>query len=222
MLKAVLFDFDGTVRNTLPLCIAAFQKAITPLAGRSFSEREIVATFGPSEEGTIRALIPQFYEQGVEGYLHYYRELHSMCPAPFPGIPELLGDLKKWGAVVALVTGKGARSCRISLERYGIAEYFDAVETGSPDGPVKPEGIRAVLEKFRLAPAEALYIGDTASDITACRSVGVPAAAAAWAQTAELSELRRNRPDLLFTTVAELHAYLQKQLSGDSAGKTEE
>lgn len=58
MLKAVLFDFDGTVGNTLPLCIAAFQKAITPLAGRSFSEREIVATFGPSEEGTIRALIP--------------------------------------------------------------------------------------------------------------------------------------------------------------------
>lgn len=79
MLKAVLFDFDGTVGNTLPLRIAAFQKAITPLAGRSFSEREIVATFGPSEEGTIRALIPQFYEQGVEGYLHYYRELHSPC-----------------------------------------------------------------------------------------------------------------------------------------------
>ena len=222
MLKVVLFDFDGTVGNTLPLCIAAFQKAITPLAGRSFSEREIIATFGPSEEGTIRALIPQFYEQGVEGYLHYYRELHSMCPAPFPGIPELLGDLKKWGAAVALVTGKGARSCRISLERYGIAEYFDAVETGSPDGPVKPEGIRAVLGKFRLAPSEALYVGDTASDIAACRSVGVPAAAAAWAQPAELSELRRNRPDLLFTTVAELHAYLQKQLSGDSAGKTEE
>lgn len=97
MLKAVLFDFDGTVGNTLPLCIAAFQKAITPLAGRSFSEREIVATFGPSEEGSIRALIPQFYEQGVEGYLHYYRELHSMCPAPFPGIPELLGDPEEMG-----------------------------------------------------------------------------------------------------------------------------
>ena len=222
MLKAVLFDFDGTIGNTLPLCIAAFQKAITPLAGRSFSEREIIATFGPSEEGTIRALIPQFYEQGVERYLHYYRELHSMCPAPFPGIPELLADLKKWGAIVALVTGKGACSCRISLDRYGIAKNFDAVETGSPDGPVKPEGIRAVLEKFRLAPSEALYVGDTASDIVSSRNAGIPVAAAAWAQTAELSELRRNRPDLLFTTVAELHAYLQKQLAGESAGKTEE
>lgn len=216
MLKAVLFDFDGTVGNTLPLCLAAFQKAIAPLAGRSFSEREIVATFGPSEEGTIRALVPQFYEQGVEEYLRCYRELHSMCPAPFPGIPELLRDLKKWGAAVALVTGKGARSCRISLDRYGIAEYFDAVETGSPDGPVKPEGIRAVLEKFRLTPAEALYIGDTASDIVSSRSVGIPVAAAAWAQTAEPAELRRNRPDLIFCTVAELHGYLQKQLAGET------
>ena len=65
MLKAVIFDFDGTVCDTLPLCIAAFRKSIEPLAGRRFSDQEITATFGPSEEGTIRALIPEFYEQGV-------------------------------------------------------------------------------------------------------------------------------------------------------------
>ena len=82
--------------------------------------------------------------------------------------------------------------------------------------------MRNLVDIMDLSAEEIDRLIDTASDIAASRSVGVPAAAAAWAQTAELSELRRNRPDLLFTTVAELHAYLQKQLSGDSAGKTEE
>ena len=73
MLKAVIFDFDGTVCDTLPLCIAAFRKSIEPLAGRRFSDQEITATFGPSEEGTIRALIPEFYEQDAGAVISRWR-----------------------------------------------------------------------------------------------------------------------------------------------------
>ena len=59
MLKAVLFDLDGTIGNTLPLCITAFRESIEPLAGRSLTDEEIVRTFGPSEEGTIAVLLPE-------------------------------------------------------------------------------------------------------------------------------------------------------------------
>jgi beta-phosphoglucomutase-like phosphatase (HAD superfamily) len=57
-IEAVIFDLDGTIANTLPLCIAAFRKSIEPLLQASISDEEIIATFGPSEEGTIRKLIP--------------------------------------------------------------------------------------------------------------------------------------------------------------------
>ncbi|HXS57064.1 MAG TPA: HAD hydrolase-like protein, partial [Hanamia sp.] len=68
-IKAVIFDLDGTLANTLPLCIRAFRKSIEPLINRSVSDAEIVATFGPSEEGTIMALAPDHYKKGVTDYL---------------------------------------------------------------------------------------------------------------------------------------------------------
>ena len=214
MLKAILFDFDGTLGDTLPLCIAGFRRAIEPLAGRSISDAEIIATFGPSEEGTIRALAPHAYERGVADYLKFYRELHDMCPAPFPGVPELLAFLRARGVTVALVTGKGKRSCDISLEHYGIASLLDAVETGSPEGPCKPERIKAVLRRFSLKPEETLYVGDTPGDVEAAHSVGVPAAAAAWAGTADPDALRAARPEHLFFSIPEFRLFLADTLQG--------
>ncbi|MGQ1947507.1 HAD family hydrolase [Geofilum sp. OHC36d9] len=56
-IKAVIFDLDGTLGNTIPLCIEAFRKSIEPLIGKKLSDQEITSTFGPSEEGTIKVLV---------------------------------------------------------------------------------------------------------------------------------------------------------------------
>ncbi len=114
MIKAVIFDFDGTIADTVPLCIAAFRKAIEPLTGKSISDADIIAAFGPSEEGTIMALIPDFYEQGISNYLKYYKELHEMCPEPFDGIKGIIQYLKDNNIITALVTGKGENTREVS------------------------------------------------------------------------------------------------------------
>ena len=108
--KIILFDLDGTLANTLPLCIQAFRQSVEPLINRSISDAEIIATFGPSEEGTIMALSPNHYEKGVSDYLHYYEQLHDMCPLPFDGMKEILQALKNKGVHIAMVTGKGKYS----------------------------------------------------------------------------------------------------------------
>lgn len=212
MLKCLIFDLDGTIGNTLPLCIAAFRRSIEPLAGRSVSDREIIDTFGPSEEGTIRALIPEHEERGVEDYLVHYRGLHAMCADPFDGMKEILELAKSRGARLAMVTGKGARSAVITLDVFGIREFFEIVETGSPDGPRKVQGIGNVLKSFGIAPEESLYIGDTPSDIVSSREAGVPIAAAAWAETAEPERLRELEPDEMFTDVESFKHYLRRVL----------
>ncbi len=61
-IKAVIYDLDGTLTNTLPLCIAAFRQSVEPLINCSLPDAEIIATFGPSEEGTILALAPTHYD----------------------------------------------------------------------------------------------------------------------------------------------------------------
>ncbi|RFZ95078.1 HAD family hydrolase [Mucilaginibacter conchicola] len=199
--KAIIFDLDGTIADTLPLCIASFKKSIEPLLNKSLSNEEIIATFGPSEEGTIRALIPQQEAQGVKDYLLHYEAMHHTCPAMFPGINELLQTLADKGVQLAMVTGKGIHSTKLSLKQFDATRYFEVLETGSPDGPDKVNGIKRVLQRLNIQPGEALYVGDAPSDITSCKEVGVPIAEAAWAHTTNAAELIPLKPDFIFYSV---------------------
>jgi phosphoglycolate phosphatase-like HAD superfamily hydrolase len=206
--KTIIFDLDGTLANTLPLCIAAFKKSIEPLLQKEISEREIVASFGPSEEGTIRKLIPQHELAGIEAYLHYYNTLHDMCPTAFEGIKDLLDFLAGNNIQLAMVTGKGIHSTRISLEKFGLAKYFEVLETGSPEGPNKINGIRKVLSRLGANTQKSLYIGDAPSDIIYCKEVGIPIAAAAWAETTDAQELIPLSPDWIFYTVSDFKTWI--------------
>jgi phosphoglycolate phosphatase/pyrophosphatase PpaX len=208
-IKGVIFDLDGTLGNTLPLCIEAFKKSVEPLVGKSISEEEIVATFGPSEEGTIQALVPDKYDEGLSDYLHFYETLHEMCPAPFDGITDLLNDLKGKQIRIAMVTGKGVKSTKITLHKFGITHYFETIETGHSKGARKPEGIKAVLDYFQeLGKDEVIYVGDAPSDISASKEAGVSIVAAAWADTSQPEKLAELKPDKLFYSINDFSDWL--------------
>lgn len=208
-IKAVIFDLDGTLANTLPLCIEAFRQSVEPLINRSISDAEIIATFGPSEEGTIMALAPAHYDKGVANYLHYYEQLHNMCPIPFEGMKEILQALKNEGVRIAMVTGKGKHSTDISLRHFELTHFFEMIETGSPKGARKAEGIQIILDGLTdIKKDEIIYVGDAPSDITASKEVGISVVAAAWADTAEREKLQEMKPDELFYTIKAFEDWL--------------
>ena len=208
-IKAIIFDLDGTLGNTLPLCIKAFKSSVEPLINRVVPDEEIIATFGPSEEGTIMKLVPEHYEKGLAGYLHQYKILHSMCPHPFDGIKELLIYLQGKSVKLAMVTGKGKHSTDISLQYFNIEPFFEIVETGSVNGPRKTEGIQCVLKNWPgIQKDEIVYVGDAVSDIEASRKAGVPVIAAAWAETADPDQLKQYTPDRIFYTVADFSRWV--------------
>jgi phosphoglycolate phosphatase-like HAD superfamily hydrolase len=208
-MRGVIFDLDGTLGDTLPLCIKAFRQSVEPLVNRAISDEEIIATFGPSEEGTILALAPDHYDSGVEAYLKYYEKLHHMCPVPFDGIRELLEELVSKGIKVAMVTGKGKYSTDISLEYFGLTHFFELIETGSPEGPRKAQGIQAILDQWNdISKNDVIYVGDAPSDITACREAGIPVISAAWAETADPELLKSMNPDEIFYTIKEFGQWL--------------
>lgn len=211
-IDTVIFDLDGTIADTLPLCIAAFKNSIEPLLGVEISEHDIVATFGPSEEGTIRKLIPQFEEAGMKSYLEHYENLHHTCADPFDGIRELLGFLKDKGIKLAMVTGKGAHSTKISLEQFGLTKYFDILETGRVEGPDKVNGIKRVLSRLDADITKSIYVGDAPSDIVACKAVGIAIASVAWAETTDDVELKLLNPDWIFYSVAEFRSWITRFL----------
>ena len=208
--KTIIFDLDGTIADTLPLCIAAFKKSVEPLLNSTLSDDEIIATFGPSEEGTIRKLVPLQEAAGVAAYLKNYEELHYTCPVPFDGIKDLLEALKTAGVKLGMVTGKGQHSTVISLKQFELAQYFEVMETGSSEGPNKVAGIRNILKRLNSNISESLYVGDAPSDIKYCKEVGIPIAAAAWASTTNGSELEKLNPDQIFYSIADFKNWLMK------------
>ena len=212
-MDAVIFDMDGTIADTVPLCIEAFRRAVRDLIGKTFTDKQITDTFGPSEEGTIAAFVPDRVAEGVELYLRYTKALHpAMCPAPFAHIPEIIAFLKQTGVKTALVTGKGARSLQINLEQFGGQNWFSHIETGNPEKPDKPACIEKTLRALSVTPQNALYAGDMASDVLSARAAGVRAAAAAWAKSCDRAALQAARPDCYFESVADFFAFLKRSV----------
>jgi len=123
-------------------------------------------------------------------------------------IRELIKTLQKAGVLVALITGKGDKSCRITLEQFGMRNLFCSIKTGTEDKPNKAEAIEELLHDFRLNKDEFYYIGDAVSDVAACNKAGVTCLSAAWATTADVSGLKKANPSKVFPSIKELTLFL--------------
>ena len=211
-IKAVIFDIDGTLANTIPLIIKAYRQAVEPLVHRSLSDEEIVATFGPTEEGSIRALAPDDYKKGTADFMRLYKEFHGMCPHPFDGIIDLLNTLKSKGVRLAIATGKGKETTDFTLQQFNLAGFFEKIEPGSPDGSRKVEAIHLILDSFSLEKEDAIYIGDSRGDIKESHEAGIAAVAAAWAETAKKDKLKEQHPDEIFYRVRDFEEWVMERI----------
>ncbi len=191
-LRGILFDLDGTLADTLPVCIQAFQETIQHFTGQRPAEAEIVALFGTSEEGILEKIMPGRLPETLPRYLVEYARLHELlCPRLFPGVENALSLLQASGIPMAIVTGKGHLSADISLGVLGLGRWIDCVETGFPDKADKPFSINKVLQRWNVPPDQAAYVGDMPSDMEAAQQVGMLPLGAAWAETSTL----RMEPD---------------------------
>ncbi len=213
MIKALIFDFDGTIGDTLPLVIKAIRDSVQPYLNRELSDDEIAATFGPIEEGSVKYFLPDAtpseFEAACQAMFKSYRENHkTLCPKPFDGVAKLISHLKNEGFIVTLATGKGKTTCDISLEQYGMDNLFDMVKTGSMKGGIKPQMMREILQEYKLRPQEAVYIGDAPTDVDAARIVGVGIVSVLYGTRIEEAAVKAKHPDAICYTIDELQTYL--------------
>ncbi len=220
-LRAVIFDLDGTLGDTLPVCYAAFRETFEQFLGRSYADQEIAAMFGPSEEGVFQRMVPDRWEACMEAFLAAYERVHAEHARAFPGLEAALRLLKERGLALGIVTGKGPRSAAISLRHLGLAGYFDAVEAGHAGGGSKPEAIRKVLDGWGIGPEDAIYIGDLTYDINAARKAGVTPLGAAWSPTANAERLEAAAPLAVFRSVESFARWIADNVEAGGGGMCE-
>ena len=191
MIRAIVFDFDGTLADTLPLLFHAFREVFRAHAGRELTDGDVVGMFGPTEEGMIRnGLAPALHERAVADLHALYEREHDRFVALDPAILSLLRRLRSAGCRLAIFTGKGRRTAGISLRRLALADYFDAVVTGDDVERPKPdpEGLLRALAALGAAPAAAVFAGDSEADVRAAKAAGVRAIAVNWLKTPQTTE----------------------------------
>ena len=209
-LRGIIFDLDGTLADTLPVCFAAFREVFRNYLGRDYSDQEVRAMFGPSEAGILKSRVPARSDEALADYLSAYARHHTACPEPFPGICEILEGLRERGIRLAVVTGKGEGSASISLRKLGLEEFFDPVKAGAEHGGIKPHAMRDVLAAWGFSPAEVASIGDARPDVDSAKAIGLVSLAAAWANTADFDLLASRKPLAVFREVAEFAAWVDK------------
>jgi HAD superfamily hydrolase (TIGR01549 family) len=207
----VIFDVDGTLSRTNELIVASFNFVARKYCGRSYSEREIIAMFGPPEEGALAGIVGAHQvDAAMDDLCAFYREHHGGMAGLHEGMVELLRGLREGGARLAVFTGKGRRTTMITLQALNIESYFDLIVSGSDVRHHKPhpEGIRLFLDRYALAPEEVVMIGDSAGDMNAAREAGVTPVAALW-DTYDRARVLGASPALTFERVADLTTWFR-------------
>lgn len=212
MLKMVAFDLDGTVCNTIPLCIETFLVALAPYTDYELTDKDIINSFGLNETGMVKKLVSNNWKSALNDFYFYYDKFHKKCTEPYTGIRELIKWLKKNNIMVSLITGKGEKSCKITLNKIGMEEEFQEMLYGSEKNFNKSQSIQKLLRKYNLKKSELIYIGDALSDIAACDKVGIICLSAAWDENSDWRKLEKANPKHIFKSIHELKLYIQQTL----------
>lgn len=204
----IIFDIDGTIASTNQLIFDTFNFVAKKYLGRIFTTQEIIDLFGPPEDIILQKLFKEELESATKDYYQYYKSNHYKAEA-YPGIKDLISELKSRSRLLSVYTGKGRKSSQITLEETGLINYFDMIVTGDDVDEHKPsaEGINMFIEKFDLRRNRVLMIGDSVSDIKAALSAGVDYASVIWDSYA-IDKVRVMNSENLFHTVQELRSYI--------------
>lgn len=210
-MKAIVFDFDGTLANTLPICYYAFQKVFNKYDNKNLTTNEIKEMFGPSETGILRKnLSNPNKEEAIEYYYAQYSKLHNSLVEVNSEIRGLLTSLREENIKIGIFTGKAKRSLDISLKALDMEGLFDVMITGDDVLKPKPdpEGLLKALSLLAVENFEAIYIGDSDADIVAGLQANVYTIGVQWLSDYQTEEFKE-QPNSIIKSVIEFKQSLK-------------
>ncbi len=203
--KALLFDFDGTLLNTNELIIQTFMHVLNERFPGQFSPKDCLKFIGPSLKQTFNDIAPGEEEALIAKYRAWNLEHHDELVSQYPDVVSTLEQLKAQGIRLAIVSTKRNDTIDRGLSILGATHLFD-VRIGTDDvHNVKPdpEPVLLALERLGINKDDAIMIGDNSHDIEAGHRAGVRAAGVAWAIKGE-AYLQQFQPEYILHHMTDL------------------
>jgi phosphoglycolate phosphatase len=183
--RAILFDLDGTLADTAPDLAAALNR----MRAEQGHEPLPIERLRPFASAGARGLLQAAY--GVkpddaeypslrETFLEYYAERVCEETRLFPGIAELLAELKGRGIAWGIVTNKATRFTERIIAELRLAPDCVACGDTTPHLKPHPAPLLHAAEQIKASPKECLYLGDDLRDMKAAQAAGMRAIAVEW------------------------------------------
>lgn len=205
MIKAILFDLDGTLINTNTLIMESFKHAFKTHLNIEMEEEKIVRFFGEPLKKSMESVDPD-NAQGLIDVFHTFNERnHDILATRYEGAEETVITLKKMGIKLGIVTSKRKLMTDRSLKLIGAYDYMDVIITPEDTVKHKPDGTPALLacERLGVRPEEALFVGDSIYDIQCGKNAGNKTCAVTYTSF-PMSELMTYKPDYQIDKLIEI------------------
>lgn len=211
VISAVVFDLDGVIIDSKEVQRKAFFKSYELVVGEgSPNFEEFLSHAGNSLANIFRKMnlplkmIPPYQAISLEN-MHKIRL--------FPGIKELLVDLRAAGIKIGLCTGKDRIRTLKILEYHQLFQLFDVIVCSDDVRNPKPypDSLFACMRGMMVSSTETVMIGDAVNDVLCAKNCNVFSIAVLWGET-KREVLEQQEPDIICANIPELRAILFERI----------
>ncbi|MEM9881950.1 MAG: HAD family hydrolase [Planctomycetota bacterium] len=207
--RAVMFDLDGTLADTLTDLAHAGNHAMAAAGRPTFPVERYRTLAGQGLERLIRDALgpehPHLFDPAIEAFRGHYAAHRFDHTRPYDGVTELLGDLRGRGLQLAVMSNKPDDATVDTVARLFPAGTFAAVRGHRAGYPVKPDPKAAleICDELRIPPRDWAYVGDSDVDMHTGRAVGFFTVGVSWGFRS-VDELRTAGAEAVIDRPAEL------------------
>jgi HAD superfamily hydrolase (TIGR01509 family) len=212
MVKAVIFDWDGTLWDVLGFMVETYTEVFDHFGLRPWTREEYQEKF----RHDWRDMVDEMGLTSHADYLisHWEQKIATERPSAYPWVGGLVERLSKRGLELAVVSSAPRKPLMRELDRNGILGSMKVVVSGDDFEERKPSPIPLLYACSVMAakPTECVYVGDMVEDIQACRKAGMAVAAVAWGLHSK-ARLQTENPDFMADSNIQLRNYLLRKAS---------
>jgi phosphoglycolate phosphatase len=202
MIEVIIFDFDGTLADTIDILLSITNRLSVEFGFKSATKEELAQLSNLTAWQILRYSGISIFKLPLL-IRKLKAELRSEIPniELFPGIKEVLLELKKNGFQLGIITSNSRDNVLASIQNIGLQNTFDFIYSGTTFG--KHKVINRWLKKQNINPAKVIYVGDEIRDIEAARKTSIKVIAVSWGFNSQ-SALAAHNPDFLIESPQEL------------------
>ncbi|MEG4998006.1 HAD-IA family hydrolase [Microcoleus sp. B4-D4] len=195
MTKVIIFDFDGTLADTIDILLSITNRLSAEFGFKSATKEELAQLSNLNSWEILRYSGISLFK-----FPMLIRKLRSELRSEisdvqlFPGIKEVLLELKRRDFQLGIITSNSRENVLESLENNSLQDIFTFIYSGSTFG--KHKVINKWLKKEKINPQEVFYVGDEIRDIDAARKTGIKIIAVGWGFNSQ-EVLALHHPDFL-------------------------